>query len=303
VVCALGAVTHCSGHGPGPTPVPTLKIVCPSNISVRTDPGLSTATVMFNVPTTSGGKPPVTTSCTAKSGDSLTPGSWDVNCSASDAQGHTAACTFNVTVEAAPRLTATRFMAFGDSLTEGKVSIVPQFTFPTSYTIKLTSMLQTRYTDQNLTIFDEGEGGDEAEKDVDRFDQRLNADHPQVVLLMEGSNDVGNHGDDGVDPAIGALGTMGSHAAGKGAFVFLATVPPMKPDHAGAASVTSLNAKIAALASSRAWPLVDVYAAFNGDLGLIGADGLHPTDAGYQVVAQAFYDRIVARLEAQPATR
>ena len=46
--------------------------------------------------------------------------------------------------------------------------------------------------------------------------------------------------------------------------------------------------------------LVDVNAAFGGDLSLIGADGLHATDAGYQVIAQAFFDRIVARFELPP---
>ena len=65
--------------------------------------------------------------------------------------------------------------------------------------------------------------------------------------------------------------------------------------------MSSLNAKIVSLAASRQLVLVDVNAAFHGDLTLIGPDGLHATDAGYQVIAQAFYDRIVARLEL-PAT-
>jgi lysophospholipase L1-like esterase len=44
-----------------------------------------------------------------------------------------------------------------------------------------------------------------------------------------------------------------------------------------------------------------VYGAFRGDLSLIGSDGVHPTDAGHAVIAQAFFDQIVARLEVPAA--
>ena len=82
--------------------------------------------------------------------------------------------------------------------------------------------------------------------------------------------------------------------------MFLATLPPANPSGprgGGAPYVPDLNSRIVTLATARGWNLVDVNAAFNGDLSLIGADGLHATDAGYQVIAQAFYDRIVAKLE------
>jgi len=249
----------------------------------------------------------MTTSCSAKSGDSFTPGNYQISCSVTDSQSHTASCSFSVDVAVAPipMLSVTKFLGFGDSETEGKIGQSPFQLLPASYTIKLESMLRARYTEQTIVVANDGSGGQQAEDPgtLDRFDHALEREKPEVVLLMDGANDLIDRLDDGVDPAIKALSTMGSHAAGKGVFVFLATIPPMKPNHAGAGSVPSLNAKIAALASSRSWPLVDVYAAFNGDLGLIGSDGLHPTDAGYQLVAQTFYDRIVAKLEAQPATR
>jgi lysophospholipase L1-like esterase len=38
--------------------------------------------------------------------------------------------------------------------------------------------------------------------------------------------------------------------------------------------------------------IVDIYAAFGTDRSLMGADGLHPTSAGYQRMAETFHNRI-----------
>ncbi len=277
--------------------------MCPANVTVQPPAGATTAQVSFADPTTTGGKPPMTTTCSAKSGDAFTPGTYQINCSVVDAQSHSASCSFNVDVEPpAPMLTVTKFLGFGDSETEGKVGQSPSLLFPTSYTIKLEGMLRARYTAQTVVVANDGQGGQEAEDPATlrRFDDALARENPEVVLLMDGANDLDKHGDGGVDPAVNALETMASRATGKGIPVFLASIPPEKPCSGGAASVPSLNAKIARLAATRRLTFVDVYAAFNGDLGLVGADCLHPTDAGYQVIAQAFYDKIVAKLEQPP---
>ena len=283
-------------------------MVCPAAVRTQASQGQTTVTISYPAPVVSGGKAPVTTSCTPVSGASFGVGTTTVSCTASDAATQSAACSIPVTVDPAPvpRLSATSFMAFGDSMTEGKVSLagVPDLTFPPAYTNKLAAMLQSRYSAQTIVLMNEGNGGNTAVGDVDRFDRALDADKPQVVLLMEGANDLHGSGDAAVDPVIHALDTMATHAKARGIQVFLATLPPENPagsNGAGAGSVPSLNAKIVSLAASRQLLLVDVSAAFRGDLSLIGADGLHPTDAGYQVMAQTFYDRIVALLEL-PAT-
>src|SRR5213078_4589438 len=100
------------------------------------------------------------------------------------------------------------FMAFGDSLTEGKVTSFIDQIFLTSYTIKVGAMLQGRYSAQNIVVANEGLGGQKAVVDIDRFDLALNTDKPQAVLLMEGANDLNEFLDAGVDPGIAALGTM-----------------------------------------------------------------------------------------------
>ena len=47
--------------------------------------------------------------------------------------------------------------------------------------------------------------------------------------------------------------------------------------------------------------LVDLYQAFDGHVDtLIGGDGLHPNEAGYQKMAETFFTAIRGRLELPP---
>jgi lysophospholipase L1-like esterase len=247
---------------------------------------------------------PVTMVCAPTSGSTFPVGTNTVSCTANDTGGRSAACTFSVTIQPAPvpMLAYTKYLGFGDSETEGKVTAVPLQLFANSYTLKLQPMLQSRYTTQTVVVDDNGFGGQEAADPatLTRLDTALASDPPQVILIMDGANDLYNHQDAGIGPSISAIATLGQHATDKGVQVFVATLPPPDPNKrlgAGAASTPAFNAQLVNLANVRNWTLVDVNAAFHGDLGLIGSDGLHPTDAGYQVIAQAFYDRIVAKYD------
>jgi lysophospholipase L1-like esterase len=51
------------------------------------------------------------------------------------------------------------------------------------------------------------------------------------------------------------------------------------------------------MALARGAVFVDVYAAWGNRSGLMGADGIHPTEAGYEVIAQTFFDAIRKALE------
>jgi acyl-CoA thioesterase I len=283
-----------------PSSAPT--IACPADVHVEAAGGQTPLPVSYPSPTIVGGKPPVSETCTPPSGQPFDLGTTTVSCHGIDADAREAVCTFAVIVEPPPpHLSLTTFMAFGDSLTEGKVSMIPELTLPASYTLKLADMLRGRYSDQQIDVINEGLGGRKAVEDIDRFDQALEATHPQVVLLMEGTNDLGELVDDNVDPVRDALETMALHATTRGLPVFLATLPPQKPPAGKASLVPKLNAKIVAIAQLRHFNLVDVYGAFHGDQSLIGSDGVHPTDAGHAVIAQAFFDQIVARLEVPAA--
>jgi lysophospholipase L1-like esterase len=283
--------------------------VCPANVSARAAIDAIHATVTYSDPTTTGGKAPLTTTCSPTSGSAFVIGSTPVSCSTTDVAGARAECTFSVTVDPPPipQVKYTKYLGFGDSETEGKLSQIPLVLMPNSYTLKLLSMLQSRYSTQTIVVADDGTGGQQVRDPdtLDRFDHALERETPQVVLIMDGANDLLDRQTVAIPEAITAIGTMGQHATNQGVQVFLATLPPMDPDKRGAAAaaVGPYNAQLANLAALRNYTLVDVNAAFHGDLGLIGADGLHPTDAGYQVIAQAFYDKILAIYEQVPAGR
>jgi lysophospholipase L1-like esterase len=288
--------------GPTPPPVDGPRVSCPANQSARTTG--RNATVTFPPPTVSGGVAPVTVSCTPASGSSFPLGSSTSSCVATDAQQRTDRCSFTVTVEAVPLIGAMRYVAFGDSITEGKLSNgdITQ----TPYPVGLKRELEMRYTSQLFVVLGEGGGGETTAGGVSRLPGVLNADAPEVLLLLEGVNDLASAGSAGISPMISNLRNMVQQAQGRGIRVFLGTLPPEIPNaqRAGAQPfIVPANDQIRALAGSTGATLVDVYQALIGSLTtFIGPDGLHPTEQGYQMIAKTFFDAIRQRLEVAPTT-
>jgi lysophospholipase L1-like esterase len=199
----------------------------------------------------------------------------------------------------------TRFVAFGDSQTEGKpgpASYVGNPQFPDAYAAVLYDLLTQSYSTQTIEMFDRGLGGEKVQPDgVARLPGVLTADAPQVLLLLEGVNDLSTSGATAIPTVINGLRTMVRQAKGRGISVFLATLLPQRPGGKRAASVTLIvptNDQIRLLATSEGVTLVDLYQAFGGSPDpWIDADGLHPTVAGYQKMAATFFDAIRGRLE------
>ena len=132
LILSAGSAAACADSVTRPTPTPpqTLALVCPAPQAVSSTSGLPIA-VTFTVPKPSGGSAPVTTTCTPTSGFNFPIGSTVVTCNAVDAQQHAASCSFSVTVAAPPRTAVTRYVTYGDSITEGfPHTIVPQLVDP-----------------------------------------------------------------------------------------------------------------------------------------------------------------------------
>jgi lysophospholipase L1-like esterase len=70
----------------------------------------------------------------------------------------------------------------------------------------------------------------------------------------------------------------------------------------GAPLVPLLNERILEIGGAENMAIVDVYAAFNGNLSLLGDDGLHPNASGYGVIADAFFAAIKNAFEVKTAT-
>lgn len=318
-----------------PTPVPPTEdppqISCPAPQTIQLTSGTS-ASVTFT-PTTTKGKAPVAVTCAPLSGSPFNVGTTTVNCSATDALQRTAPCTFTVTVLAVvppPVLSATTFVAFGDSITRGedgidgpptpacssvataRLQFGPRVILPDAQTYpgQLQQMLIARYKVQTPSVDNQGCPGealnDQATTtEVDpltRFDRLIASRRYESVLIMEGSNDMllATKDSHKLGSALVVLRQMVGDAKSRGLKPLLATIPPMNPAGVragGAAVVPDFNIGVKGIAQAESVPLVDVNAAFNNNFSLIGADGLHPTAAGYTVIASAFADAIKNNLE------
>lgn len=213
----------------------------------------------------------------------------------------------------------TRILAFGDSLTAGTTSPALAFALalssglPESYPYKLQEMLAARYRDQSIETHNAGGPGEFASGGRNRLGGVLREVQPELLLLMEGANDLnnlGNLGGDGVNTAIqrvvDAIEDMVREAQGRGVTVMVATLPPQRPDSPrghGAPYLDRYNNGLRTMASKKDALLVDIHAEV--PLSLIGQDGLHPTEEGYRRMAEAFQAAISARYEspAPAATR
>jgi lysophospholipase L1-like esterase len=265
--------------------------------------------VSFADPVVTGGAAPVQVSCTRSTGSIFNAGqSTTVQCTAVDANGRSASCVFNVVVNALPPvLTYTKFTAFGDSMTAGEVTVpvgsstrspgqnfalivVPAASYPT----RLENFLRNRYITQaaSIQVTNAGLPAEGAQDGASRLSKILATSVPQVLILLEGINDVGGQLDAGITRAANAITSMTRDAKSRGFRVMIATEPPTR---AGIRSVptqlvTTYNDRLRAIAAAEGVVLVDLYSGMVGDVArYIGVDGLHPTEAGYERMAELVY--------------
>jgi lysophospholipase L1-like esterase len=218
-----------------------------------------------------------------------------------------------VTVTAVPQLARTRFLAFGDSLTAGEVTAptsastrdgAPIFTLivvpSASYPTQLLTQLRARYTGQAsaLQVTNSSVSGEWAQDGVKRLPNVLANLRPEAVLLLEGYNDLG--AESRITGAIAAIDAMAKEIRNRGARAFLATLPPpgVGPKALPLSQVLALNDRIRTTAAGEGAVLVDVYQGLLADVPrYVGPDGLHPTEVGYQRMAELFFNAIRTEFE------
>jgi len=224
--------------------------------------------------------------------------------------------------EKPPHLTATKFVAYGDSITEGFVQRCPdnepadtRLGFfleqgraqpsPTAYPARLQELLEARYPSQTITVVNEGMGGEDIQGGVSNLPRVLTANAPEVLLLQEGINTLNQMHKEGIPLVIDGLRTMIQEAQSRSIPVFAGTLLPERPGGCRAYDhnqdfddIIEANVQIRRMIGTQGAVLVDLYEAFNGQTGLlIGEDGLHPSAAGYQRIAETFLDAIKSTLE------
>lgn len=260
--------------------------------------------VHFLPPVPAGGTAPYTVECTPPSSSVFPVGDSTVSCRATDAAQQQATCAFTVTVQVSQTLSRTKFLAFGDSITAGAISLNPvmMLTGPETYPFKLEQLLQERYRSQSFVVTNAGVGGEDTREGAERLPSVLRMTMPEVMLLLEGINHVNELT---VDRQVDALREMIDEAQDRDVEVIIATVMPVTPAFGQYRSTTmpkirELNERIVQLANrQRIGQVVDLFALFESNINLIGRDGIHPTAEGQTRIAEAFRDEIVRRYESR----
>jgi lysophospholipase L1-like esterase len=232
-----------------------------------------------------------------------------------------------------PQLSATSFLAFGDSITAGvlgsecpsgggvncfiptlmtrselRLHLQRLFTnaeaTSAAYPRALQSLLAPRYTTQSVAIANEGLGGEFVADGKNRLPGSITTTRPQVLLLQEGANDM-NQPRPPTDAIVEDLRAMVREARGRGLAVFVGTLLPQRQAACrgydfcdGVNDTVTANAKIRTMVTAEGAFLVDLHQGFEGQTTtLLGLDGLHPNEAGYQKMAEMFFEAIRQRLE------
>lgn len=213
-------------------------------------------------------------------------------------------------------LGATRFLAFGDSITCGTPSSFDVFSFDTlctesnGYPQILRGVLQSVSPGQTFTVTNEGRPGEWAQQAIStgRFAQLMATLRPQGLLLLEGVNDLNNGS--GIGSTVNALQQMVELARVYHTTVLIGTMfqtclstSPSGVVRTNAADrIVSFNAAIRAMAAGRQNVyVVNVDTVFgnncgpDGGVGWLGGDGLHPSPSGYTRLASTFASAIRER--------
>jgi lysophospholipase L1-like esterase len=202
----------------------------------------------------------------------------------------------------------TRYIAFGDSITEGNVGDDPSRP-EAGYPPRLEALLATGSI--TATVDNRGKGGEKTYEGITRIDQVL-ADGGDVLLLMEGTNDISQQ--ISLETTIHNLAEMARKAEDRGLSVIHATCIPRFPEaRRDADNVLNqrLNEAIRDLAGSAGRELADPFEVFGRQPDLfdrlydpfVEQDPVgHPNPAGYDLLAQTFFHLLTDRDDVPPVT-
>jgi lysophospholipase L1-like esterase len=314
-------VAACGGSkGPGPTPpVDPPQIACPADVTVR-EVMTATQEVSYPAPTTTGGAAPVSVTCSPASGTLFALGATPVACAARDAQSREATCSFRVNVNGFT-LGAQKFLAAGDSLTEGQNGLPSFIDPPNAYPTKLQVALDMLYPGQGVTVVNRGVSGLRVEELEERLPGIVAAERPEAVLLLIGYNNLTMPCADGLLNTPGCVAAMDFVAVGVRdcirrvkespagvKYIFASTLTP--PGLTGRnridpGAIVETNRQIRRwISQERLATLVDTHPLFQGrEAEFVSPDGLHLLPPGYQAVADAFFSAIRATIPQTPQLR
>jgi len=183
------------------------------------------------------------------------------------------------------------YLAFGDSITVGEGS------FSTNGYLDVVEQLLAQNLGGRHHVIGDGISGTTSEKGADRIESSLRRNRPAYLLILYGTNDWNKAPCKTADSScftIPNLRFMIQAAKAVHTLPVVSTIIPANPSQNPADRnqwVQAMNENIKALAKQEGAALADSYAAFAkaGTQPSLFDGPVHPDDAGYQLIAGAFF--------------
>ena len=197
------------------------------------------------------------------------------------------------------------YLAFGDSITVGEGSHSTD-----GYRSVVEELLAQNMGGRHRVIGD-GVSGTTSEKGADRVETSLRRNHTAYLLILYGTNDWNKNkavcAPGSPCPTIDNLRFMVQVAKAARTLPVVSTIIPANPSQSPPERnewVAAMNELIKTMARQEGVALADSYGAFTkaGNLPQLFEGPVHPNDAGYQLIAGAFFIAI-ARPPAATASR
>ena len=190
------------------------------------------------------------------------------------------------------------YLAFGDSITVGEGS------FSTDGYRDVVEQLLAQNLGGRHRVIGDGISGNKSEQGADRVEASLRRAHPAYLLILYGTNDW-NKNKAVCTPGspcatIDNLRFMVQVAKSVRTLPVVSTIIPVNPAYLDRDApernewVASMNELIKTMARQEGAALADSYGGFTraGNLPSLFFDHVHPSDAGYQLIAGAFFTAI-----------
>jgi lysophospholipase L1-like esterase len=187
--------------------------------------------------------------------------------------------------------TPNTYLAFGDSITIGEGSHSTD-----GYRNVVEELLAQNLGGRHRVIGD-GISGTTSDKGTERIEADLRRNRPAYLLILYGTNDWNKAPCKSAEPpcfTIDSLRFMIQVAKAQRTLPVVSTIIPANPDQNPPERnqwVAAMNEKIKAMARQEGAAIADSYAAFTkaGNLPALFDGQVHPNDAGYQLIAGAFF--------------